>query len=206
MRIKGTPVLSVNPRRPRVKDIRFAAAVLLNGGVVALPTDTVYGLAADARNPKALQRLYCLKGREPRKPLACLLAYREQMLAMSEQVPEKAWELAKKYWPGALTLVVPGADWLPEALTSGLKSVGLRYPNCELDWELIEALGWPMAATSANFSGQPAAVDGAGVIRDWAGKVDLILDGGRCVHAVESTVATVKGNKVTVLRQGALQL
>ena len=205
-RIKGTPVLKVNPLRPRVADIRWAAAVLANGGVVAIPTDTVYGLAADARNPMALKRLYSLKGREARKPLACLIAYREQMMALSSQVPEKAWELSKKHWPGALTLVLPRAAWVPEILTSGMPSIGLRYPDCPLDWELIEALGWPVAATSANFSGSPAAVEGAQVIRDWAGKVDLILDGGRCPRSQESTVAKVSGSTLTILRQGALQL
>lgn len=206
LRIKGTPVLSVDTNHPRKADTRFAAAVLLNGGVVAIPTDTVYGLAVDARNPSAIKRLYALKGREPKKPLACLLAYREQMLALSAQVPETAWELAKEHWPGALTLVVPSAPWVPTELTSGLGSVGLRYPNCPLVWELIEAVGWPLAATSANFSGKPAAAEGSSVIRDWAGRVDLILDGGHCVNSRESTVAAIQGNKVKILRQGALQL
>jgi L-threonylcarbamoyladenylate synthase len=205
-RVKGTPLLRVNPDKPKAADIRWAAAVLLNGGVVAIPTDTVYGLAADARNPSALKRLYSLKGREPRKPLACLIAYREQMLALSGSVPEKAWELGKAHWPGALTLIVPKAPWVPEVLTSGGPSVGLRYPNCAWNWELIEALGWPIAATSANLSGTPAAYEGSKVVADWAGKLDLIVDGGRCKTAVESTVALVSGSKVQVLRQGALDL
>jgi L-threonylcarbamoyladenylate synthase len=196
----------VDPSRPRKKDLQWAAAVLLNGGVVALPTDTVYGLAVDARNPMAIKRLFALKGREPKKPLACLLAYREQMLALSDQVPEKAWELAKQHWPGALTLVVPRAAWVPSVLTSNLASVGLRYPNCALVWELIELLGWPLAATSANFSGKAAAVEATAVIRDWAGRVDMILDGGPCARAQESTVVSVQGSRLKVLRQGALRL
>ncbi len=208
-RVKGTPVLKVDPRHPRAgAPLRWAAAILQNGGVLALPTDTVYGLAADARNETALKRLYSLKGREARKPLACLLGYRQQMLALSDNVPESAWDLAKAHWPGALTLIVPRAPWVPPVLTGGLPRVGLRYPDCPLVWSLIDLLQWPMAASSANLSGQPAAVDSRQVIRDWAGKVDMILDGGRCPVAQESTVVDPEGpnGSYTILRQGALQL
>lgn len=205
-RVKGTPVLAVNASRPRAPEIRWAAAVILNGGVVAIPTDTVYGLACDPRNAAAVQKLYSLKRREPRKPLACLTAYSEQVLALSDNVPEAAWRAAKKHWPGALTLVVPKGPWLPDNLTSGLPSIGVRYPKCPWVWELIEAVEFPIAASSANLSGRPAAISGAGVIRDWAGKVDLIIDAGRCELGVESTVAGVQGNVLKVFRQGALAL
>ena len=205
-RVKGTPVLEVKAGKPRAADIRWAAAVILNGGVVAIPTDTVYGLACDARNPAAIQKIYSLKGREPKKPLACLTAYTEQALALSDNVPEAAWKAAKKHWPGALTLVLPKGPWLPAILTAGMPSIGVRYPKCPWVWELIEAVEFPIAASSANLSGKPAATDGAGVIRDWAGKIDLIVDGGRCSIGRESTVAGVVGNTLKVFRQGALAL
>jgi len=205
-RINGTPVLTVNPRKPRPAEIRWAAAVIKNGGVVAVPTDTVYGLACDPRNPLAIQRLYALKGREPKKPLACLTAYTEQILALSNDVPEAVWAAAKKHWPGALTLVAPAGDWLPANLTAGLKTIGVRYPHCPWIWDLVEEVEFPIAATSANFSGRPAAVDARGVVRDWAGKIDMIVDGGRCPVARESTVAGMQGKSLTVLRQGALEI
>jgi len=205
-RVNGTPVLGVDARRPRAADVRWAAAVLLNGGVLAVPTDTVYGLACDPRNPAAIQRLYALKGREPKKPLACLTAYTEQILALSDNVPEAVWKAAKRFWPGALTLVAPKGDWLPANLTSGLPSIGVRYPNCPWVWELIEAMEFPIACSSANVSGQPAATEGAGVIRDWAGKIELIVDGGACPVGRESTVAGMQGGALTVFRQGALDL
>src|SRR5207302_8379940 len=144
--------------------------VISNGGVVAVPTDTVYGLACDPRNPSAIQRLYALKGREPKKPLACLTAYTEQILALSDSVPEAVWKAAKKHWPGALTLVAPKGDWLPKELTAGLGTIGVRYPNCPWIWDLVEEVGFPIAASSATFSGKAAAVDAAGGIRDLAGK------------------------------------
>lgn len=205
-RVNGTPVLVVDSRRPRVADIRWAAAVIKNGGVVALPTDTVYGLACDPRNPAAIQRLYSLKKREPQKPLACLTAYTDQIMALSDGVPEEIWKAAKKYWPGALTLVAPRASALPLELSAGLPTIGVRFPNCPWIWELVEALGFPIAASSANLSGTPAAIDGAQVIRDWAGKLELIVDGGRCSLGRESTVAGMKGKALAVFRQGALEI
>jgi L-threonylcarbamoyladenylate synthase len=186
--------------------VAWAAAVLLNGGVVAIPTDTVYGLACDARNPAAIRRLYALKGREARKPLACLTAYTEQIMALSPDVPDAVWKAAKAHWPGALTLVAPKGGWLPAELTSGMPTIGVRYPNCPWDWELIEAVDFPIAASSANRSTMPAAVEGRDVVRDWAGKVDLIVDGGRCSVGRESTVAGMQGGVLTVYRQGALVL
>jgi L-threonylcarbamoyladenylate synthase len=205
-RVKGTPVLGVDCRHPRRADVAWVAAVIKNGGVAVIPTDTVYGLACDARNPSAIRRLYALKGREARKPLACLTAYTEQIMALSPDVPEEVWKAAKAHWPGALTLVAPSGDWLPKELTSGMPTVGVRYPNCPWVWELVEAVEFPIAASSANLSGHPAAVDGAGVIRDWAGKADIIVDGGSCSIGRESTVAGMQGNALKVFRQGALDL
>ncbi len=205
-RIKGTPVLTVDPARPRAEDIRWAAAVIKNGGVLALPTDTVYDLACDPRNPAAIKRLYALKKREPKKPLACLTAYTDQIVALSDNVPEAVWKAAKKHWPGALTLVAPKGPWLPEELTSGMPTIGVRFPNCPWVWDLIEAVGFPIAASSANLSGSAAAVDAKRVIKDWAGKADMIVDGGACVLGRESTVAGVKDGSLVVFRHGALQL
>lgn len=205
-RVCGTPVFKVNVERPDATEIRWAAAVLKNGGVIAIPTDTVYGLAVDPRNPAAIQRLYMLKGREAKKPLACLTAYQEQILSLSDQVPEPIWEAGKKHWPGALTLVTPKAPWLPENLTSGLTTIGVRFPDCPWVWDLIEALGFPIAASSANRSSQAAATQGAQVVKDWAGKADLLVDGGACKIGRESTVAGLLDGKLTVFRQGALAL
>jgi L-threonylcarbamoyladenylate synthase len=206
IRIKGTPVLKVDARKPLKSEIAWAGAILLNGGLIAVPTDTVYGLAVDARNPAAIRRLYLLKGREPKKPLACLTAYAEQIMSLSDDVPDEIWSAAKKHWPGALTLVTPKAPWLPDVLTAGLPSVGVRYPNCPWIWELVEAVGFPLAVSSANFSTKPAAIEGRFVIQDWAGKIDMIVDAGRSELGVESTVAGMIGKQLSVFRQGALKL
>ncbi len=205
-RVKGSQVLKVNPRRPKASDIRLAAAVLKNGGVLAAPTDTVYGLMADARNPSALKALYALKRREPQKPLACLLAYRQQCLALCQDVPDQAWDLMKKHWPGALTLVLPRGPWTRDELSSGLPTVGVRYPDCPWIWELVEALEFPVAASSANLSGSPAATGPQGVLKDWAGRIGLIVDGGPCALKQESTVAGFQNGRITVFRQGAVSL
>jgi L-threonylcarbamoyladenylate synthase len=201
-RVKGTPCLRVDTRRPRAADLRWAAAVLKNGGVITLPTDTVYGLAADPMNPAAVQRLYHLKGRQDNKPVACLLAYRQQALSLSEDLTDEFWRLAKNHWPGDLTLVARRASTVPAWLTRGLPGVGMRWPDCPWVWELCDALGSPLAVTSANRSGHGAEKSSAAVNQQWGARVELLIDGGDCPGGTASSVVDCMGPRPRLLRAG----
>jgi L-threonylcarbamoyladenylate synthase len=176
--------------------------VLKNGGIITLPTDTVYGLAVDPRNPAAVERLYRLKGRDGNKPLACLLAYRNQALALSSDLNDAFWRLAKGHWPGGLTLVAPRSLTTPAWLTRGMPGIGMRWPDCPWVWALCDALGSPVAASSANLSGRPAETSGREAARQWGSKIDLLVDGGRSSQGIASSVVDCSGASPRLLRAG----
>jgi L-threonylcarbamoyladenylate synthase len=182
-----------------------AAEVLAAGGVVALPTDTIYGVAASVTCPAAVVRLFALKARDTAKPVAVLVADAEQAAVVAD-VPPAALALAARFWPGALTLVLPRrADFTVDLGGSGA-TVGVRSPAHEELIELCRRLG-PLATTSANRSGRPTPVDGMGVSLELAGTgVDLVLDGGRSPREIASTVVRVDEDGLTVLRAGPIAL
>ena len=176
--------------------------ILQRGGVVAFPTDTVYGLGADAFNPGAVERIYEIKKRPRHLPLPLLVGDMEQLALVAETVSELALFLAQRFWPGGLTLVLPKASGLPAYL--GGAGVAVRLPAHPACRALIKGLGSPITGTSANTSGKPSALT-AGEVREQLGNgVDLVIDGGRCPGGVESTVVDLTGEKPAVLRQGII--
>ncbi|HEX5136718.1 MAG TPA: L-threonylcarbamoyladenylate synthase [Planctomycetota bacterium] len=188
--------IKVSPEEPAPEAVARAAEILRAGGVVAFPTETVYGICADALNPEAVRKLYAVKGRDPEKACAYLLAGAEAAERVAPPMPPLARRLATRLWPGPLTLVVPGQK-------DG-ESVGLRLPALELPRALADIAGHPLLQTSANRAGEPAALNAAAVAESLGGTIDLLLDGGRAPGSRSSTVVRCDRRSVTVLRAGAI--
>jgi L-threonylcarbamoyladenylate synthase len=179
-----------------------AGQVIHAGGLIAYPTDTVYGLAADFRNADAIEKIYAAKDRDSRKPVAILVGSSDQLELVMQELTPGAARLAARFWPGALTLIVPRRSDLPENL-SPYMTIGVRMPNHPWALQLLRELG-PLATTSANLSGQPDAVTAQDVLQYLDGRVDLVLDGGRCPGGVPSTVVDCTSTEPRILREGAL--
>ncbi|MGH8901164.1 MAG: L-threonylcarbamoyladenylate synthase [Egibacteraceae bacterium] len=197
------------PTRARVlpadaEGIRQAAAVLCAGGLVAFPTETVYGLGANAWDAEAIRRVFEAKGRPADNPLIVHVADYGGLTGVAAAVPPLARRLAARFWPGPLTLVVDAAVDLPSVTTGGLATVGVRIPAHPAALALLEAAGVPVAGPSANRSGRPSPTTAAHVLDDLADQVDVVLDGGLCEVGVESTVVDARGRVPVVLREGAV--
>jgi L-threonylcarbamoyladenylate synthase len=187
-----------------VSFIDQAAGLLRSGRLVAFPTETVYGLGANALDPAAVQRIFEAKGRPLSSPLIVHVARVEMARGLALVWPEKAEALALKFWPGPLTIVVPKRDLIPDIVTAGLPSVGLRMPAHPLALELLKATGLPLAAPSANRFTQVSPTT-AQHVRDGLGDaVDLVLDGGPCMVGIESTVLSLAGDTPRILRAGMI--
>lgn len=184
-------------------DLLIAAELLKNGNVVGIPTETVYGLAADARDPDAVRRVFMAKGRPADNPLIVHIAEISQLEEVASWVPELAYMLAKQFWPGPLTLILPKRDDIPAITSGGLDTVGIRMPSHPVARALIQMAGVPLAAPSANLSGYPSPTKASHVLRDMQGKIAAIVDGGSCEVGVESTVISIETeNSVRILRPG----
>ena len=184
--------------------IPFALQVLQNGGLVAFPTDTVYGLAADPFNPIAIERLYAAKERDMSKAIAVLVGTVEQLSQITPGLSTQAETLAARFWPGALTLVVSRRAELPAQL-SALPTIGVRMPDHPFALNLLQASG-PLATTSANRSGADNPLTAADVLVQLGGRIELVLDGGTCPGGVPSTVVDCTIPDVRVLREGAISV
>ena len=187
-------------------DITSAVEILRRGGLVAFPTETVYGLGADASNPTAVERIFAVKGRPRAHPVIVHLAESTAIKAWAADVPSDAWTLAEAFWPGPLTLILPRADHVPDAVTGGAGTVGLRVPNQPLALELLSAFGGGIAAPSANRFGRVSPTTAPHVRADLGLDVDLILDGGPCAIGVESTIVALSRGRPRVLRLGGLSV
>jgi L-threonylcarbamoyladenylate synthase len=191
-------------------DVRHQAergiSILRRGGLVAFPTDTVYGLGACASLAPAVERVYTVKQRPRSMELPLLLAHTAQLNEVACSVPEIAWRLAKNFLPGALTLVLYKSDFVPEVVTCGATTVAVRVPAHPVPVALIEGVGVPIVGTSANLSGQPSLLTADEVSARLGDRVDLVIDGGRCPGGRESTVVDVTGETPVVLREGAISV
>ena len=188
-------------------EIRRAAEALSKGGVFAIPTDTLYGLAADALNPDALDRVYAAKGRPADMPLPVLVSGWEQSLqvaTVSSEIEALARGLAEAYWPGSLTMVLPAAPGLPRRLTAGRDTVAVRMPDHPVPRALADALGRPITGTSANRSGEPDITDPDELRRVLAPRVDGIIVSGPKPVGGASTIVAVSGDGIRLLREGVL--
>jgi len=181
-----------------------ACAVLRAGGVVAFPTETYYGLAVDPFNQAALSRLFVLKGRSPDKPVLLIIDNPAQLGCLVAEIPPPFSILMEKFWPGPLTLVFPGAESLPDLLTGHGGTIGVRVSSHPVARQLVRAFGRPITATSANFSGQLAAVAASGVCDQLGPEVDIVLDGGATPGGQGSTLLGYQEGKVCLLRAGVI--
>ncbi len=181
-----------------------AALILKNGGLVAIPTETVYGLAADALNGEAVAKIFKAKGRPMDNPLIVHISRFDEIYRLVREVPEKAKALAEKYWPGPMTIILPKSDIIPKEVSAGLDTVAIRMPSHPTAKALIEKSGCPLAAPSANTSGLPSPTTAKHVLDDMNGKIDAIVDGGECAVGIESTVVTLATNPSRLLRPGGI--
>ena len=181
-----------------------AAEILRHGGLVAVPTETVYGLAANGMDPAAVARIYQVKGRPEAKPLSLMVRDASAMARCCVDVPQAAYALADRFWPGPLTIVLRAGDAVPELVRAGGETVGLRCPDHPVTLELLRLAGTPLAAPSANPSGEPSPGTADEVLRYFNGRIDAVIDGGACALGRESTVADLSQTPYRILRVGAL--
>lgn len=179
-----------------------AAAALREGGLVAFPTETVYGLGANALDEEASAKIYGAKGRPSDNPLIVHIAEKNSVYELAEDVPEVAEKLMEAFWPGPLTIIFPKASCIPYTITGGLDTVGIRFPDHPAALALIQEAGVPIAAPSANTSGKPSPTRADHVWTDMQGRIDWILDGGEVGIGVESTIIDVTGKVPMILRPG----
>lgn len=191
-----------------LRDDRAGAArageILRAGGLVAIPTETVYGLAANALDPRAVKRIFAAKGRPGDNPLIVHITEVSQWAPLVKELPERAVELAKRFWPGPLTIILPKSDLVPYETSGGLPTVAVRCPSHPAARAVIEAAGVPLAAPSANISGRPSPTTFAHTREHMEGRIEAILDGGDCKVGVESTVVTLCGDAPRLLRPGGV--
>ncbi len=199
-------LIVVDAASPDPEALEPAAVLIRQGGIVAFPTETVYGLGADATNPTAVNRIFAAKGRPADNPLIVHIASREDVALIAASVPPRAEELMERFWPGPLTLVLPKRPDIPDNVTCGLKSVGVRMPSHPIALELIRLSQTPVAAPSANLSGRPSPTTAEHVAEDLAGRVDLIIDGGETGVGLESTVLDMTSDPPALLRPGGVTL
>ncbi|MBR5495934.1 MAG: threonylcarbamoyl-AMP synthase [Oscillospiraceae bacterium] len=184
--------------------IKTACEHLKSGELVAIPTETVYGLAADALNEKAVAKIFVAKGRPQDNPLIVHIAKKEDVAKLAKLVPQNAKLLMDKFCPGPLTVILPKADNVPDIVTAGLDSVAIRMPSHPVARAIIENSGLMLAAPSANLSGSPSPTTAKHVYNDLSGKIKYVVDGGECSVGLESTVVSVLEGKVHLLRPGAV--
>ena len=188
------------------KDIEEAARVLKAGGLVAFPTETVYGLGGNGLSRDAARKIYAAKGRPSDNPLILHVSKIEEVNPLVESIPEKAKLLMESFWPGPLTLILKKSEIVPRESTGGLDTVALRCPDNALSLALIEKAGFPIAGPSANLSGSPSPTEASHVYHDLAGRIEGILDDGAVGIGVESTILDMSGDVPTLLRPGAITL
>lgn len=199
-----TAVIRIDKDTPDPGAIARAGEILRAGGLVAFPTETVYGLGGDALNPEASRKIYEAKGRPSDNPLIVHIARMEDAELLSDALPEDFYALGRKLWPGPLTIIVPASDRVPRSTTGGLSTVAIRFPSHPVAQALILAGGGYVAAPSANRSGRPSTTSAEDCIQDLSGRVDMILDSGPVGIGVESTIVDLTGEIPALLRPGKI--
>ena len=194
------------PQKPRDEELLEGARLLREGGLVAFPTETVYGLGANALDEEAARKIYEAKGRPSDNPLIAHVSAMEEVYPLVSQVSEKAKKLMDAFWPGPMTLIFPKSDLVPYGTTGGLDTVAVRMPSDPVANRLIALAGVPVAAPSANTSGRPSPTTAQHVLQDMDGRIDMIIDGGPVGIGVESTIVDVSVETPTVLRPGAITM
>lgn len=182
----------------------LAGEILRNGGIVAIPTETVYGLAANALSGEAVKKIFEAKGRPQDNPLIVHVTDISEVTPLVKSIPDEARRLAERFWPGPLTMIMPKSDIIPDETSGGLSTVAVRCPSHPVARAIIRAAGVPLAAPSANISGRPSPTNAKYVFEDMNGKIDMIVDGGQSEVGVESTVVTLAQKPARLLRPGGI--
>jgi len=201
-KVKGTIWLKVDPHNPETNKIKAAARVIRKGGLVSFPTETVYGLGADALNPTAVAKIFKAKRRPPDNPIIVHVATKEDLHKLAIDVPEAAERLMAEFWPGPLTLILKRSSIVPDITVVGLDTIAIRMPSNKVALDLIRESCTPIAAPSANLAGKPSPTEAEHVINDLAGKIDIVLDAGPTKIGVESTVIDLTTKVPLILRPG----
>ena len=188
------------------KEIAAAAAILREGGLVGIPTETVYGLGANGLNEQAVKNIFAAKGRPQDNPLILHIPEVSWLERYCKDIPLTAYKLAQAYWPGPMTMILRHKDLVPDAVTAGLDTVGMRCPAHKLCRDIIAAAGVPVAAPSGNTSGRPSPTTAQHMLEDMDGKIDAIVDGGPCAVGVESTIIDLTCEPPRLLRPGGITL
>ena len=181
-----------------------AANIIKNGGLVAIPTETVYGLGANGLDPQAVAKIFVAKGRPQDNPLILHVADPEQLELLCHDIPESAYRLAEAFWPGPLTMVLPARGNVPKCTTAGLPTVAIRCPDNDVTRQIIRLAGVPIAAPSANISGKPSTTTAQHVLHDHSGRIEAVVDGGPCRVGVESTIVDLTEDTPRLLRPGGI--
>ena len=202
----NTKIIQINRESFTDAELAEAAEILRNGGLVAIPTETVYGLGANALDESASKKIYEAKGRPSDNPLIAHISCMDELSALVSEIPEAGRKLAEKYWPGPLTMVFPKKDIVPYGTTGGLETVAIRMPSDPVANRLIKLAGVPVAAPSANTSGRPSPTKAEHVVEDMNGKIEMIIDSGEVGIGVESTIVDVSGKVPMLLRPGAITM
>lgn len=197
-------VVIENPREVKEADLAEAAELLRRGGLVAFPTETVYGLGANALDEAAAKKIYEAKGRPSDNPLIAHISGPSELEPLVKEIPEAARKLMERFWPGPLTLIFAKKEIVPYGTTGGLDTVAVRMPSDPIANTLIRLAGVPIAAPSANRSGRPSPTTADHVWQDMDGRIDMIVDGGPVGIGLESTIVDVTGKAATILRPGAI--
>lgn len=197
-------LLRIDGLKPEERVIRYAARWLARGAVIAVPTDTLYALAADPVNLSAVEEIYRVKGRPETRALPILINSLEQATMLGRNFPHNFEKLAKACWPGALTLVVDASHCLPLKVTAQTRRIALRWPKSEVVVRLIQEFGGPITGTSANISGSPSCASGEEVLRQLGDRIPLILDAGATGESLPSTIVELHGEEWKVGREGAI--
>ena len=185
-------------------DIAEAAGIIQQGGLVAFPTETVYGLGANGLDEASVAKIFEAKGRPQDNPLILHICGPEQIELFCHHIPQKAYDLARTYWPGPLTMVLPARDSVPRRTTAGLDTVAVRCPDNAVTREIIRLSGVPIAAPSANLSGKPSTTTAEHVLHDHDGRIAAVVDGGPCRVGVESTIVDLTEDRPRLLRPGGI--
>ncbi|HYL63100.1 MAG TPA: L-threonylcarbamoyladenylate synthase [Candidatus Methylomirabilis sp.] len=197
-------LLRVNAQSPEVEPLRYACTFLTRGNVIAIPTDTFYGLAADPFNLAAVDEIYRVKGRPETRALPILVRSLEQAMQLAREAPQNFLKLAQAFWPGALTIVVDAANRLPLKVTANTGKVALRWPKSEVACRLIAEFDGPITGTSANISGFPSCASAEQVMKQLGGRLPLVLNAGETGATLGSTIIEVHGGSWKVIREGAI--
>ncbi len=196
----------MNTERLTAADVERAAAILARGGLVGIPTETVYGLGANGLDPEAVAHIFEAKGRPQDNPLILHVPSAEWLARYCADIPAAAYTLAERFWPGPLTMILRRKPVVPDAVTAGLDTVGMRCPAHPVCRAIIAAAGVPVAAPSGNTSGRPSPTNMADMLEDMDGKIDGIVDGGPCAVGVESTIIDLTEEPPRLLRPGGVTL